>query len=138
MIDYTYLIDFQLDNEAKYTNWINRAIGNKVRIDTLNYVFTSDEHMLKLNRDYLEHDTYTDILTFNYGSQKSLSGEIVISIDRVRENAADYETGISDELLRVMAHGVLHLLGQDDRNEADRKKMRELENHWIEMFHVEQ
>lgn len=89
-----------------------------------------------MNKQYLNHDYYTDILTFPYGSNQEISGEIFISTDRVAYNADDLNTEYEEELRRVMAHGLLHLLGYDDRSEEEVKEMRRLEDAALEMFHV--
>lgn len=94
----------------------------------LSYVFCSDEELLKINQEHLDHDYYTDVITFNYNDKDSLSGDIFISYDRVCDNAADFgNKNVFDELCRVMAHGLLHLIGFDDKSESEQLKMREQE-----------
>ena len=139
MIEYTYLVDFQLDDESKYTNWIIKGIEySGLQCGSLTYVFTGDEELWRLNQKFLKHDTYTDILTFDYSSEAEILGEIVISIDRVKDNASEYKIDFDIELKRVMAHGILHLLGYRDGTKSEKAQMREMEDKWIKMFHVEQ
>lgn len=100
-----------------------------VRIAHLNYIFCSDKYLLKINRDYLKHDDYTDVVTFDYSeSTQEIEGEIYISIDRVRENADRYKQEFTNELSRVMIHGLLHLMGYGDKTEAEQTKMKERED----------
>ena len=101
----------------------------------MNYIFSNDDYLLKINQDFLQHDTYTDIITFDNSSQKGkIDGEIYISVDRIKENAQIQQIGFDSELHRVMAHGLLHLCGYKDKSEADIKKMREKEDEAIEKF----
>ena len=97
------------------------------RVGKIVYSFVSDEELLAINRSHLDHDYYTDIITFDYSSKKKLEGEIYISVDRVRENGIDFNL----ELIRVMCHGVLHMLGFKDKTKEEVLVMREKENEWI-------
>lgn len=138
MIEFTYLTDFNLKNEKKYTEWIIsnlRSLG--VEIDLISYVFADDELVYDLNKRFLKHDTLTDILTFEEAGAPYLKGEIVISLDRVKENAKELRLSFEEELRRVMAHGVLHLLGHKDETKEDKEIMRLEEDKWIKLFHVE-
>lgn len=121
---------FVLDNESRYRNWIRKVASHySVRIAHLNYIFCSDKYLLKINRDYLKHDDYTDVVTFDYSeSTQEIEGEIYISIDRVRENADRYKQEFTNELSRVMIHGLLHLMGYGDKTEAEQTKMKERED----------
>jgi probable rRNA maturation factor len=105
------------------------------KVDTINYIFCTDEHLLNLNVEYLNHDTYTDIITFFYseGDQPILS-DIYISIERVKENAAKFQTTFKDELLRVLFHGGLHLCGYKDKKVEEEKLMREKENFYLNLY----
>ena len=94
----------------------------------MGYIFCSDEKILEVNRQYLQHDYYTDIITFDYSEGDRISGDIFISIDTVRSNAEKYGTNFDDELHRVIIHGILHLCGLKDKSEADSKKMRKAED----------
>ena len=126
-------IEFQIENNHSITVWINSVIDeNKYLPGTINYIFSSDEYLLKLNQQYLEHDTYTDIITFDYSTGKVLSGDIFISIDRVKENALKFKKTFENELHRVMIHGILHLCGFKDKTDAESKEMRQREDHYLE------
>ena len=110
----------------------------KRRLDSLNYIFCSDKTLLKINRDWLKHDFYTDIITFELSQQpESTIGEIYISMDRVRENAKIHGVSLKSELHRVIFHGALHLCGHSDKTKADSLKMRSLEEKYLHLFHVE-
>lgn len=122
-------IVFNLKNRTKIKTWIKSIIEKEKRIlGNINYSFTSDESLLKINLEYLKHNTYTDIITFNYNEGKKVSGDIFVSIERVKENADKFGTGFEEELHRVMIHGVLHLCGYKDKSKADADLMRKKEN----------
>lgn len=108
------------------------------KLDTLTYVFCSDEYLLSINIQYLNHNTYTDIITFDLSENKEIKGEIYISCDRVKENARNYGTSLFQEFLRVIFHGALHLCGYADKKVFERKTMKEKEDFYIDMFHVKQ
>jgi rRNA maturation RNase YbeY len=130
---FTEDIDFTLNNKLKLRRWIESTIQeyNK-KIINLNYIFTSDDYLLKINQQYLNHNTYTDIITFDQSNdQNEVEADIYISIDRVKENAMKLESGFIDELHRVMIHGVLHLLGYGDKSAAQKEEMRKKENHYL-------
>ncbi len=138
MIDYNYETDFNIDNEVYYSDWIHRILKKEKSIlGTLSYIFCDDEYLLKINKEYLDHDTYTDIITFDYTEAATISGDIFISIDRIKENAIEFNVSFEQELIRVMSHGVLHLIGYKDKSADDAALMREKENQMIELFHVE-
>ncbi len=137
-INFHYEGDFELDQEKEYAHWLNRVLLSEGRrTSELDYVFCDDEYLAEINLKYLGHDTYTDIVTFDYSDTGTLKGDVFISTDRVRENAKLFEVTFEDELMRVMVHGVLHLLGYNDKTDEDRGKMRVRENEKIQMFHVE-
>ncbi len=99
------------------------------------YIFCSDEYLLNMNRQFLEHDFYTDIITFPLGeTEKEIEAEIYISVDRVKDNAEKFKSDFSDELHRVIFHGVLHLMGYKDKSKADKETMRGKENEWLRKF----
>ena len=100
----------------------------------IQYIFCDDTFLAEMNQQYLQHDTLTDIITFNYNSGHYISGDIFISIDRIKENAATYKTTIEDELHRVMIHGILHLCGLNDKSPKDKKLMQEKENEALEIL----
>lgn len=125
---------FELNDDEKNARaqWVISAIeasGNNC--GELTYIFCSDDFLLDINQRYLQHDTFTDIITFDYSQDDLISGDIFISTERVRENAAAFEVDFEHELARVMIHGVLHLLGFDDHSEEDKKKMRAEEDRLI-------
>lgn len=139
MINFHYETEFSLEDAENYTNWIINIIkSEKAVLGDLSYIFCSDNYLLKLNQKYLKHNSFTDIITFDYSEQKVISGEIYISIDRVRENAVKFKVDFNRELLRVMAHGVLHLLGYKDKSKNEKEEMSTKEDEKIYMFHVKQ
>lgn len=129
-------VRFPLKEKNKYKNWLKKIAANQNRkIKDLNYIFCSDEYLYQINVDYLNHNTYTDIITFdNSETDKYIEGDIFISIDRVKENAEKENAGFEKELLRVMSHGLLHLMGYKDKNKEDQLLMREMENQSIILF----
>jgi len=113
------------------------ADSESKKIGEISFVFASDEYLLRLNRRYLNHDYYTDILTFDYSEGDVISGDIFISVDRVRENAGLFNVEVEKEFLRVMVHGLLHLFGYSDAEEGEKMIMRAKEDEKITLFHVE-
>lgn len=114
--------------------WITQVIKkHEKKTGSINYIFTTDIFLLEINKTYLHHDYFTDIITFNFSDNKAIHGDIYISIDRVRENAATYKTGDS-EMNRVMIHGILHLLGFDDNTDGNKAKMRQAEDECLGMI----
>lgn len=122
-------IPFILPNKAQYQKWIQAVIDeHEYNLGYLNYIFCSDDHLLKINQKYLNHDFYTDIITFNMADDpETIEAEIFISVDRVQTNAADLGDDPHREMARVIIHGVLHLLGYDDKTAGDQKVMQEKE-----------
>ena len=138
MIDFNYEVDFELSDINYYSDWLSRVIISESKMEgDLNYIFCDDEYLLGINQQYLNHNTYTDIITFDYCDGDTISGDIFISVERVKDNAQEYSVSFEEELHRVMAHGVLHLLGYKDKNDQDARLMREKENEKIKLFHVE-
>ncbi|MGB5817986.1 MAG: rRNA maturation RNase YbeY [Saonia sp.] len=139
MIEYHYETDFILDSEKDFTDWITRLIEHEnadyLRID---YIFCTDDYLLRINQEYLNHDTFTDIITFDYSEGRQVAGDIFISVDRLADNAKEFKVKFQEELLRVMSHGILHLLGYKDKTSTDATLMRSKENEMIALFHVEQ
>jgi len=132
MISFNYETDFTLDNPEVISNWISKTIlEENCKEGEINYVFCSDDYLHKLNVDFLNHDTLTDIISFDYSVGKELHGDIYISVDRVKENASDYEVSFEDELARVIIHGILHYCGYKDKSEADEKTMRSKEDLYL-------
>ena len=117
MIEYYFECEFSLDNYESYSEWISDIINLEgFELGELTYIFCDDAYLHKLNVEFLDHDTLTDILTFNYNLHKQINGEIYISIERVKDNSVDFKTNFDDELRRVMIHGVLHLCGYADQS----------------------
>lgn len=122
-------ITFKLAEKAKIKSWIKTIVeSEKKEQGEINFVFTTDEEILKTNIQFLKHNTYTDIITFDYCEGKTIIGDIIISIERVRENAKKFDVGFETELKRVIIHGVLHLCGYKDKSEKDAVLMRSKEN----------
>ena len=128
-------LKFNLKNKLKIKDWIKNVVQShdKVLAD-INIVFTSDNYLYKMNLEYLNHDYYTDIITFNYNVEDKISGDLFISIDRVKENALKYDVSFYNELLRVVIHGILHLLGFDDKTPDQQKLMRQKEDEMLSML----
>ena len=120
---------FTLKNKQDLKEWIKTIIDNEKKITgQINYTFVSDEALLKMNMEFLNHNTYTDIITFDYCENKKINGDIFISIDRVKENATKFKVPFEDELHRVIIHGVLHLCGYKDKTKKDVEIIRKKEN----------
>ena len=125
-------IDFQLENEEKTSNWLQK-VANKEGfiVAAINYIFCDDEYLHKINMEYLNHDNYTAIITFDNSEDEDeqvLEGDIFISVERVKENSATLKTTFEQEIHRVMVHGLLHLTGYDDHSAEDKQLMREKED----------
>ncbi|MBQ8702922.1 MAG: rRNA maturation RNase YbeY [Bacteroidales bacterium] len=137
----TQSVNFELPEPEKVRRWIAEVIQRRqMTVGNINYLFCDDEYLLGVNQQYLQHDTYTDIITFDYVAGTLVSGDILISVERVRENARLFDVSFEQELRRVVIHGVLHLLGQGDKSEAEAAEMRRLEGEalaeWERLFHV--
>tara|TARA_R110000850_G_scaffold189918_1_gene315834 strand:+ start:171 stop:590 length:420 start_codon:yes stop_codon:yes gene_type:complete len=129
MIEFNYLTDFRLENESRIKNWILKIIKSEDREEgEIVYIFCDDNYLYKLNVEFLNHDTLTDIISFDYGIGKQINGEIYISTERVLENSKDYKTLFKEELHRVMIHGILHFCGYKDKSEMDELLMRKKED----------
>ncbi|WP_339925459.1 rRNA maturation RNase YbeY [uncultured Cyclobacterium sp.] len=129
-------IKSSLTSKRMVKDWIKQIASNKgFKIITLNYIFCTDEYLLDININYLNHDTYTDIVTFDQSEKKTeIEGDIYISIDRVKENAKNQQTEYKEELLRVLAHGLLHLCGYKDKTKSDKAEMRKEENQSLSLY----
>lgn len=139
MISFNYETNFALENESNYEDWITRIIYSEgFEVGEINYIFCDDEYLHKINMEYLNHDTLTDIISFDYSVGKLLQGDIFISVERVADNAKDFNVTFDDELKRVLSHGVLHYCGYKDKSPKDEALMREKEEEKMKMFHVEQ
>jgi rRNA maturation RNase YbeY len=131
-------IDFALENSTVISNWIAQIIeSNSFTISQLNYIFCSDNYLLEINRTYLSHDYLTDIITFDNSDEANvIEADIFISIDRVRDNAQNLGTNFSTEFNRVLIHGILHLLGWDDKSQEDKAEMREKEEACLSLLRI--
>ncbi|GHB89146.1 rRNA maturation RNase YbeY [Persicitalea jodogahamensis] len=129
-------VDHELPNPTKARRWLKFVIDQEEHeLNSLNYIFCSDEYLLNMNREHLNHDYYTDIITFDTSDEeKQVEGEIYISIDRVNENAATANVKEDEELRRVMVHGVLHLLGYDDDTDSNKEKIRDKEDYYLKNY----
>lgn len=137
MIDYNYESDFTLANEESFTLWIEEVILSEGKeLGELTYIFCDDEYLLEINQQYLNHDDFTDIISFDYTEGEVISGDIFISIERVADNAKDLNVSFEEELKRVIIHGVLHYCGYKDKSDSDAVLMRSKEDEKIQMFHV--
>ena len=135
MIQFNYETDFKLENETGVQNWISSCIESYGFIEgEINYIFCDDEYLLKLNVEFLNHDTFTDIISFDYTLGKLISGDIFISVERVRENAKKFNQNTDNELNRVMIHGILHYFGFKDKSESDDLKMRSEEDKCLSLL----
>ena len=131
--------DFELQEEKSFETWIRKVISSEEKqLGEINYIFCDDHYLYKINLKFLDHDTYTDIISFDNSEGDELNGDIFISTDRVTENAKEYNVDFSDELKRVMIHGILHLCGYGDKTESEAALMRQKEDEKIALFHVEQ
>nr|WP_315189491.1 rRNA maturation RNase YbeY [uncultured Flavobacterium sp.] len=139
MINFNYETEFTLENEQAFEDWLSRVIVSENKNEgEINYIFCDDEYLHKINLEYLNHDTLTDIISFDYSMGNELNGDIFVSIERVKDNAADFNVLFDDELKRVVVHGILHYCGYKDKSDADEALMRSKEDEKIAMFHVEQ
>lgn len=135
MINYFSNNDFILKNKLKRKKWLKEVIQQEAyRVGDLNYIFCSDEQLLEINIQYLNHDYYTDIITFDYKENQLISGDIFISTDRVKDNAVINNEDFDHELNRVLVHGVLHIIGYKDKLEKDIELMRKKENTYIDLY----
>ena len=138
MISFNYETNFELENEAQYEDWISRIIESEgFNEGEINYIFCDDEYLHKINVEYLDHDTLTDIISFDYTVGNLIQGDIFVSVERVKDNANDFNVSFEEELKRVLSHGVLHYCGYKDKSPKDEALMRSKEEEKMQMFHVE-
>lgn len=138
MIEFNYETDFELTDEAKYADWLSNVIESEEKTEgEINYIFCDDAYLLEKNIEFLNHDTLTDIISFDYTMGNLISGDIFISVERVKENALEYNVSFEEELKRVMCHGILHYCGYKDKGELEEQLMRSKEEEKIALFHVE-
>jgi rRNA maturation RNase YbeY len=139
MINFNYENDFVLDNANEHADWLSRVILSEQKKEgEINYIFCDDDYLHKLNVDYLDHDTLTDVISFDYGLGNQLIGDCFISIERVVDNAKDFKVSFEEELRRVLVHGILHYCGYKDKTTEDEIIMRSKEEEKLMMFHVKQ
>ncbi|SFI60980.1 rRNA maturation RNase YbeY [Olleya namhaensis] len=137
MINFNYETDFKLLDDAKISKWISTIINNEnCKEDEINYVFCDDVYLHKLNVEFLDHDTLTDVISFDYSVGKTLQGDIFISVERVADNAKDFKVEFESELHRVIVHGILHYCGYKDKSEADAAEMRNKENEALALLNA--
>jgi len=135
VIEFNYETNFILNNEEQLTNWVESCIvSNKFKVGEINYIFCDDAYLHKLNVEFLQHDTYTDIISFDNTMGRLISGDIFISIDRVKENSTVFTSSFEDELHRVMIHGVLHYMGYKDKTIEEKEMMRSKEDQCLFML----
>ncbi|WP_338732286.1 rRNA maturation RNase YbeY [Mangrovimonas cancribranchiae] len=135
MISFNYETDFQISNESSYKDWISNVIKlEDCKEGDINYIFCNDDYLHRINVEFLNHDTLTDIISFDYSVGKQLHGDIYISIERVSENAQDFNVELSNELSRVIIHGILHYCGYKDKSESQKTLMRSKEEHYMKLL----
>lgn len=129
MVEFNYESEFRLENEKDIINWIEGIIVSEgFETGEILYIFCDDAYLHKLNVEFLNHDTLTDIISFDYTLGKQINGEIYISVERVLDNSSDFKTTFLEELHRVIIHGILHFCGYKDKSPSDEKIMREKED----------
>ena len=133
MITFQNTSKFKVKDLRKKKLWLNSISKNEGKeIESLSFLFVDDEEMLKYNKKYLQHESYTDVITFDSSVDKRIAGDIIISLERVNDNAKFYQVSYNYELQRVMAHGLLHLLGYNDKNKEEKKIIRKKENYYLD------
>ncbi|UWY29240.1 rRNA maturation RNase YbeY [Flavobacterium sp. TR2] len=139
MINFNYETDFTLGDEKAFSDWLSAVIVSENKNEgEINYIFCDDDYLHKINVEYLDHDTLTDIISFDYTVGNELNGDIFVSVERVADNAKDFNVSFAEELKRVLSHGILHYCGYKDKSDKDAQLMRAKEEEKMKMFHVEQ
>ena len=139
MISFNYETEFELQNEPDFSKWLSAVILSENKKEgEINYIFCDDNYLLEINQQYLDHDTLTDIISFDYSVGNEINGDIFVSVERVKENASDFKVTFHEEIQRVLVHGILHYCGYKDKTESDERIMRSKEEEKMKMFHVEQ
>lgn len=129
--------DFKLRHKTRIKEWLRLVAESEVfTLGNISIIFCSDNYILDINQKYLQHDYFTDIITFDYSEGGRISGDLFISVDSVRENSVEYGTEFEDELHRVIVHGILHLIGYDDHTEDEIKTMRSKEDYYLSLFEL--
>lgn len=139
MISFNYETDFKIQKPRLHSKWLSDVIRSEgKREGEINYIFCDDAYLLGINQQYLDHDTLTDIISFDYSVGNELHGDIYISVERVKDNAIEFEAAFDEELRRVLVHGVLHYCGYKDKSKSEEQIMRQKEEEKMKMFHVKQ
>jgi probable rRNA maturation factor len=129
---------FQLEDEAIYRKWIKGVVTNNGKtLGNINVIFTTNDYLIKINKQFLKHNYHTDVITFDYNDENVVSGDIFVSVDQVRKNSRKFDVGFIDELSRVTIHGVLHLLGFNDESYSEIERMKSMENaslEWLKKY----
>lgn len=135
MINYFFENIAAIEIAPSTTSWLEDLINKEEKkVGEINYIFCDDDYLLKVNQDYLDHDYYTDIITFDYVKGKTISGDIFVSLQRISDNATIHSTNFQNELHRVLAHGLLHLCGYKDKSEDEKKMMRYKEDFYLKLL----
>lgn len=134
MIYYNFETDFTLENQEEISKWISNTIQEEgYTFEEISYIFCDDAYLLEKNIQFLDHDTLTDIISFDYSVGKIISGDIFISIERVKENASNFKVSFTEELHRVIIHGILHYCGYKDKTPQEKEEMRSKENYYLSL-----
>ena len=137
MIAFNYETDFELTDEKRTSEWIIKCIEKENHeLGEVNYIFCNDTYLHKINVEFLQHDTFTDIISFDYSLGKLVSGDIFISIERVKENASNFKVSFQEELHRVIIHGILHYMGFKDKTDSEKQIMRDKENTCLKVLNL--
>lgn len=135
MITFNYEASFELKDENDVQNWIKKVVSDKgFEVGEINYIFCDDAYLHKLNVEFLQHDTLTDIISFDNSLGRLINGDIFISVERVEDNAKDFKVYFDEELHRVLIHGVLHYMGFKDKSDDEKQEMRNLENNALSLL----
>ena len=139
MIDFVYNTDFQIENQGVFSKWLVKvAAAENCLIHDLVFLFVSDQELLAMNKKFLKHNHFTDVITFGELEEDKISGNIAISVDRVLDNSKTYGVRFDEELKRVMVHGLLHIVGYNDKTKKEKLTMSQKETDALKMFHVKQ
>ncbi len=139
MIDFVYNTDFQIENQRVFSKWlVEVAAAENCLIHDLVFLFVSDQELLAMNKKFLKHNHFTDVITFGELEGDKISGNIAISVDRVLDNSKTYGVRFDEELKRVMVHGLLHIVGYNDKTKKEKLTMSQKETDALKMFHVKQ